>query len=329
MKGYVGHRGRSVTLLIFLSLITVITGLWFMLTQPLINPAHREVEPVSEENLERHVRFLSLEAHPRDHLHPEQLDKAALYIRRELERSGAKVSEQEYEVRDRTYRNVSALFPGEGSERLVIGAHYDAAGPLPGADDNASGVAGVLELARLMKDDKLKTSVELVAYTLEEPPYFSTPHMGSMVHAQALKRDGVNVRLMISLEMIGYFSDEEGSQRYPAPAMQYIYPTIGNFIAVVGTLSTTHSVRIMKQAMTGVSDLPVYSLNAPDVIPGIHLSDHTSYWKEGFEAVMITNTAYFRNPNYHTERDTPETLDYKRMAKVVEGTYAAIVKLSQ
>jgi Zn-dependent M28 family amino/carboxypeptidase len=199
---------------------------------------------------------------------------------------------------------------------------------LPGADDNASGVAGLIELAYLLGKQQLPVRVELIAYTLEEPPYFRTEHMGSAVHAAALRKEDVNVKLMICLEMIGYFSDEPRSQEFPASFFGAFYSSQGNFIAVVGRFGDGLLVRRIKGAMRGGTSLPIYSINAPTFVPGVDFSDQLNYWNAGYDAVMITDTAFFRNPNYHTAQDTADKLDYKRMAMVVEGVYAAILELA-
>jgi hypothetical protein len=167
--------------------------------------------------------------------------------------------------------------------------------------------------------------VDLVAYTLEEPPYFRTPMMGSAVHARSLKQQGHAVRAMVALEMIGYFSDAPNSQSFPSPILKLFYPTKGNFIAIVGKVGQGAVVRRAKRAMRGASALPVYSINAPRFVPGVDFSDHLQYWAAGYQAVMITDTAFYRNPRYHTAHDTPETLDYTRMAMVVQGVYAAVL----
>lgn len=234
-----------------------------------------------------------------------------------------------FEVEGRNYRNVIAEFGPETEERIVVGAHYDAYHAFPGADDNASGVAGLLELAGLLAKTNLPLRVELVAYTLEEPPYFHTPHMGSGVHAESLKRQGVKVRAMISLEMIGYFSDALDSQSFPVSVLRALYPSQGNFISVVGGVGDAMLVRRIKGAMRAGASLPVYSINAPRFVPGIDFSDHLSYWNAGYPAVMITDTAFYRNHNYHTHNDTAEKLDYRRMAMVVEGVAAAVLALAQ
>jgi hypothetical protein len=217
---------------------------------------------------------------------------------------------------------------GKGKPYVVVGAHYDTAGPLPGADDNASGVAGLLELARALGAAPPEGRVDLVAYTLEEPPFFMTPRMGSAVHAASLRREGIEVRAMISLEMIGYFTDAPNSQTFPLGILRFFYPRTGNFIAVVGKLGQGSTLRRIKQAMRAASDLPVESINAPTWIPGVDFSDHRSYWMAGYPAAMITDTAFYRNDRYHTVQDTPESLDYSRMAKVVEGVHCAVRALA-
>lgn len=268
--------------------------------------------------LEADVRALCAFS-PRDGFHPENLAQAAEWIRGEMEAADARVSEQPFEALGRPFRNVLArLGPGEG-ERLVIGAHYDAFGEGPAADDNASGVAALLELARLMAGAPPPIPVELAAYAPEEPPFFRTGGMGSAVHAASLRSAGVKVRLMISLEMLGCFCDEPGSQRFPLPGMGLAYPHAGNFIAVVGRLGQRRAVRRLREAMRAAGTIPVESISAPVSLPGVDFSDHLSFWNEGYEAVMLTDTAFYRNPRYHTFGDTPDTLDYRRLAAAVDA----------
>jgi Zn-dependent M28 family amino/carboxypeptidase len=201
-------------------------------------------------------------------------------------------------------------------------------GPFPGADDNASGVAGLIELGKLLARAKLKSRVILAAYALEEPPHFSGPEMGSVFHARALRGAGKRVKGMISLEMIGYFSGERGSQEFPMPVLRLFYPSRGNFIAVVGNFANLGIVRRVKRSMGEASSLPVYSINAPALVPGIDFSDHRNFWAAGFPAVMVTDTAFYRNKAYHTAEDTPDRLDYERMAMVVAGAYLAVMDLA-
>ena len=300
---------------------------WWM--RPL--PAAPACEPgaVEPERLKAHVRALSETFHPRDYTHPENLDRAAGYLADHLKRAGGQVELQPFRVDGKEYRNVIAHFGPETPERIVIGAHYDTAGPLPGADDNGSGVAGLLELATLLGQKPPPMRVELVGFTLEEPPFFRTEHMGSRVHAKALRAAGVKVRAMLSLETMGFFTDAPDSQRYPVDKLRWRYPSTGNFIAVVGQTGDGGLVREVATAMRAVRSLPVEFLSAPASIQGIDFSDHASYQAEGYRAAMITDTAFFRNPRYHEPTDTWDTLDYGRMAQVVQGVHCALQALSR
>lgn len=291
------------------------------------SPASR-VRPVDPASLGRHVEKLALRLGPRDLRNPSGLDGAARYIKSELERSRGRVFDQPFEVRGQTVRNIGCRFGENEGPLVVVGAHYDSCGGLPGADDNASGVAGLLELAMLLSRERLALPVELVAYTLEEPPHFGTEEMGSRFHARDLAVRRVPVKAMIGLEMLGYFSDVEGSQDYPVPGMAFLYPRKGNFIAVVGRTLEPTLVETVRRSMALIDGLTVESLIAPASLPGVGLSDHASYWQEGIPAVMITDTAFFRNPHYHTEGDLPGTLDYDRMAKVVSGVHMAVLSLT-
>jgi Zn-dependent M28 family amino/carboxypeptidase len=317
-------------LIILGGFVLFLVFLWFWLTQPLLSSSAKFIAPpVSPARLETHVRALAVEFTPRDHLHPENLDRAAAYIHREFEQAQGITVDAPYQIGGKNYRNVSAVFGPDTPERIVVGAHYDSAGPLPAADDNASGVAGLIELAYLLGEHPPAIRVELVAYTLEEPPYFHTAAMGSAHHAQGLKAAGVKVRMMLSLEMIGYFSDASGSQLFPSALLRAFYPSTGNFISIVGSMTQGFQVRRVKAAMRSAAPLRVYSINAPSLIPGVDFSDHLNYWNAGYPALMITDTAFYRNTAYHTPQDTPDRLNYQRMAMVVQGVYAAILELSK
>lgn len=275
--------------------------------------------------MEGTVRFLSVDCFPRNR--QDNLTKAAARIERELKSCTSKVERQHFTVGNRDYENISALFPGKSEERIVIGAHYDACGMTPGADDNASGVAGLLELGRLLKGCSPEYTIELIAYTNEEPPYFGSGDMGSARHVLLLKEKRVKVRSMICLEMIGYFSDEKGSQDYPNTGLKYLLPTTGNFIGIVGN---TNSILLAKTIQEKMKEyIPVSRVNMPAVDGlGLDFSDHRNFWVADIPAVMITDTAFFRNKHYHEAGDTPETLDYKRMAACVSGLYEAVVECS-
>lgn len=279
------------------------------------------------ERLKKYVNTLSADLVPRDAAHPANLDRVADYVHEQLEPFAKRTEEQPYSADRMTVRNVRAFFGPDTRERVVVGAHYDVAGPYPGADDNASGVAGLFELARLLSNENLPMQTELVSYPLEEPPYFYTREMGSYIHAKSLKDQNVEVRVMLSLEMIGYFTDKPGSQSYPLFLLRPFYPSAGNYIAVVGDLFQRKLVRKIRQTMRRATPLPVESINAPRLLPGIAFSDHLNYWKAGYPAVMITDTAFYRNPNYHTAFDTADTLDYTRMAQVVDGVKAAVLRI--
>jgi hypothetical protein len=260
---------------------------------------------------------------------PDDLGAAADWARTELLASGLPVEESSFGVGDLSFTNLVAHYGASEGPVLVVGAHYDVCGEQPGADDNASAVAGLLELARLLHRNRpvIGHRLELALWPLEEPPNFRTPAMGSAIHANSLALRGVDVRGMISLEMIGFFSDDPGSQTFPAPGMSLLYSSRGDAIVVVGDAASWWFTRRVKARMAGSSELPVRSMNAPAFAPGVDFSDHLNFWKQGWKAVMITDTAFYRNPNYHQPTDTPDTLDYERMAQVVTGVYAAITTL--
>lgn len=276
--------------------------------------------------LEREVRRICADFAPRDHAHPQVLNALAAHLAEELGAAGGVVSEQR--VLGGRFRNVIARFGPEAGPRIVVGAHYDTCGDQPGADDNASGVAGLLGLAELLGRSPPALRVDLVAYPLEEPPHFRTEHMGSAVHARSLAAAGVEVRAMIAIEMIGFFSDEPGSQRYPAPALEALFPDRGNFIGLVGRLQDAELVGRVERAMRAADPLPVVAATLPAAVPGVDFSDHLNYWEQGFPALMVTDTAFMRNERYHTAEDTPDTLDYARMARVVTQLHAAVQALA-
>lgn len=315
-------------------LLALLGAVLAYVTQPLLGVERRQRSArVDPERLEAHVRTLALEHAPRDARHPENLARAAEYVRTEL---AARAGHAEFQplppdgrAQGHTFFNVLAALGPSAADVIVVGAHYDAAEPGVGADDNASGVAGLIELAGLLAREELAVRVELVAYALEEPPYFGTRSMGSHAHVQALLARGARVRAMLSLEMIGYFRDEPASQQVPAPGLALLYPSRGDFIAVVSCLGQGRLVRRVKRAMAESIDLSVRSINAPRALPGIDFSDQFHYWDAGFDALMITDTAFYRNPNYHQASDTPDTLDYRRMAEVVEGVHAAVLALGR
>jgi len=299
------------------------------ISQPTIarnKPSEMAVQPSS---LKAHVSVLSETYHPRSYQDLENLSRCADYIREHFAKTGGHLTNQLYEASGAPYENVILMFPGASEARVVVGAHYDAWGETPGADDNASGVAGLIELAHLLSRAELEHTVELVAYCTEEPPFYGTDDMGSAQHAMRLREQGVEVQAMIALEMIGYFSDEKGSQEYPMGLLRLLYPSRGDYIAIVGNTRQRKLIRRVKGSMKGSTDLPVYSISIPSFVTGVDFSDHRNYWRAGYPAVMITDTAFYRNSMYHGAGDTADRLDYDRMSKVVVGIYEAVKDLAR
>lgn len=315
------------------SLLTLVLVIAYVsLANPTFSLAPRQAGfTINPEQLKRHVQTLSSPPF-RSVQNQAALDSAANYIRQEWEQMGYTVQEQPYDVQGKTQKNIMISYgPTVKTDKpvvhLVVGAHYDVCMDLPGADDNASGVAGLIEIARLLKklNPETEYQIDLVAYTLEEPPYYDTEWMGSYIHAKSMAEAKAKIDLMISLEMIGYYSDEENSQTFPLPILGTIYPTTGNFISIIGNTAGWNITRKVKSLLGEVSQVPVYSINTFSFIPGIDYSDHRSYWAFNYPALMITDTSFYRNQNYHKPTDTWETLDYTRMSEVVRGVYNVLI----
>ena len=266
---------------------------------------------------------------PRSHKGGANLAAAADFITGSLESFGYTVTPQTYEVDGRQVRNIIAEREGleEPDHVLILGAHYDTQLETPGADDNASGVAVLLELAHLHAQTPFRKTVRFIAFTLEGAPYFRTRHMGSRVYVRSLKVHGEQVEAMISLEMLGYYSQEEGSQSYPFFWLRWWHPSEGNFITVVSNFSSTDLRDHVHDALKASMNLPVETFTGPWWIPGADLSDHGSFWNEDYPAVMLTDTAFYRNPHYHERTDRPETLDYEAMGELVQGISGVLKKL--
>lgn len=242
---------------------------------------------------------------------------------------GLEVGRQTWEVRGNQYQNIIGKYRPELEERLIVGAHYDVYANQPGADDNASGMAGLIEAARLISssDPSLEYGIDFVAYCLEEPPFFGGPEMGSFVHAKSLHDNNVNVKGMICYDMIGYFSDEPMSQNFPNAAMAAIYPNTANFILVVGCKDYAPFAENFHSQMSRSKEMPVELIVFPDTDDLGGLSDHRNYWHFGYDALMINNSAFLRNPNYHQDTDTPDTLDYEKMKAVIDASIQGIINL--
>lgn len=282
---------------------------------------------VSPERLQRDVELLCGDLAPRQHQPQDNLDRTAEWIADEFRRAGLVVEYQDYELPEGRFRNVVGFREGlETDEPVrVIGAHYDVFGSFPGADDNASGVAVLLELVRTLPPMKPRHSQYFVAFSTEEPPFFSTDGMGSHVFARKMHERGTRIDLMVALDLVGYFTDTPGSQRFPIPGMGLLYPRTGNFLAVVGDLRSGKSLKRVKWSMARLTDLPVRSFRAPAALPGVMWSDHRSFREFDMPGVLLTDTAHMRYPWYHTENDTPDKLDYGRMAEIVRGLHAIVL----
>jgi len=266
---------------------------------------------------------------PRNDLNLESLDFVADYIYSEFSKYSKRVEYQLFTVNKKEYKNVICSFGPQDAERIIIGAHYDVCYNQPGADDNASGTAGLLELARLFENKKLNYRIDLVAYSLEEPPNFGMKTMGSYKHAEYLFENKIPVYGMIALEMIGYFSDERKSQHFPIKGLGLFYGTKGNFITSVQTFKAGRFVKKFNRKISKNKFIKHKKFTAPSKIYGVSLSDHLNYWKFGFSACMITDTAFMRNPNYHQKSDTIETLDLTKMVAVIDAVFNSILKISQ
>ncbi len=280
-----------------------------------------------EPNLKATVNYLSADIGERSWQDVKKLNRAADYIEDTFRSYGYSVKRQSFAYGGNTYYNIIAEATGTDAaarDILIIGAHYDTVKGTPGADDNASGVAALLELARLTALQPAKRTIRFVAFSLEEPPAFGTEHMGSYVYAKSVREEGVKVYGMISLEMVGYFCDEKDCQRFPLSCVGWAYPDRGNYIAFVGNISSGAFTKKVKKSFTTASSLPVESLNTFSSVTGVDFSDHRNFWKFGFSAFMITDTSFYRNHNYHEAQDTPETLDYKRMSELVRGIYRSL-----
>jgi hypothetical protein len=263
----------------------------------------------------------------RNHLNLDALSQVTDYIKSEFSKVSNDVTEQPFTVNGKVYKNIICSMNSDCKERIIVGAHYDVCGDQQGADDNASGVAGLLELARLLKSQHLKYRIDLVAYCLEEPPYFETEQMGSYIHAKYLFDNKIQVKGMICLEMIGYFKDEKKSQQFPLNFLRLFYGNKGNFITVVEKFGNGRFGKIIKRLMKRSGFIRTKFFQGPISVEGVDFSDHLNYWKFGFPAAMITDTSFYRNPNYHKSPDTIATLDILRMAGVIDGILFALTNI--
>lgn len=280
--------------------------------------------------LEQDVRVLAGEIGERNVFRPEALDAAVGYIEGELQEAGLNPERQSFDVGRVRCHNLEVQFEGveRPDEIIVIGAHYESVVGSPGANDNASGVAALLALARSFADRVPGRTVRFVFFANEEEPFFMTEHMGSLVYARRSAERGETIQGMVSLETMGYYDDRPGTQQYPLGVLKLRYPDEGNFIGFVANL---HSRSLLRQAIAAFraeARIPSEAAALPASVPGVGWSDQQAFWKMGYPAIMITDTAPFRYPYYHTAEDTPDKLDYRRLALVVRGLEAMVTELA-
>jgi hypothetical protein len=331
------RKGALYGMAVAIALVALLCGgaLWYCLHMP-GRSYGGDLPPALPEEIELAARLkqhvVAVASQPHNVRHYEALEAAAVYIERSLLALGYKITPQEYEVHDRVVRNLEATIEVAAPERnapsIIVGAHYDSAGDAPGANDNGSGVAAALELARLLMNAKLKRPLRFVLFVNEEPPYFQTPDMGSFRYAASLEERNEQVAAMLSLETLGFYSSTPGSQAYPAPFGAF-FPDRADFIAFVGMPGSRDLVQQMVGVFRQHTAFPSIGGVAPAAIAGIDWSDHWSFAQHGFAAMMITDTAVFRYPHYHRPTDTPDKLDYERLARVTKGLERVIRELVQ
>jgi Peptidase family M28 len=305
---------------------------WFEVRMPGKNVSRAAAlspeETVLRAELRSDVQTLAGEIGERNLVHYPALDRAARWMEQSFSAAGLRSLRDTYELRGRACHNIEAEIPGSSPEIVLVGAHYDSVFGCPGANDNASGVAAMLALARRFSKKQCAATLRFVAFVNEEPPYFQTPEMGSFVYASHCKARGDTITAMISLETIGYFSDAPHSQTYPLPGLGALYPTTGNFIGFVGNFASRTLVRQAVKSFRGAGRIPSQGAALPGFIPGVSWSDQWSFWQHGYPGMMVTDTAPFRYRYYHAPNDTPDKLDYDRFALVVSGMETVIGELA-
>ena len=277
--------------------------------------------------IKKHLTLITKTDKSRNYKNLKTLNKIGAYIFDEFKTYADSTYYQKYDVKGNEYKNVIAVFGSENTKTIVVGAHYDVCGEQEGADDNATGVVGLLELARMLQGKKLNYRIELVAYTLEEPPFFRTKQMGSYIHAKSLKDNNIDVYGMVCLEMIGYFDDAKNSQNYPLGFLKLIYGNKANYITLVNQFSKGKFARKFSNIFKKANTIRAKKFIGPKSMEGIDFSDHMNYWNFGYSAVMLTDTSFYRNKNYHEKTDTMETLNIPKIAQVIDGVFQTIINM--
>lgn len=293
-------------------------------------PAVSDDERALAAALRAHVEHLAGAIGERNASRPGGLALARDYVAGQLGAAGLAVRAQRFDAHGVAVENLITEVRGtaQPDEIVVVGAHYASAEGCPAANDNASGVAALLELARGFAREPWARTLRFVAFVDEEPPHFQTPTMGSLVYAKACRASGDRVVAMLSLETMGYFDDRDGSQEYPFP-FGLFYPGTGNFIAFVGNVSSRAHVARATEVFRETTAFPAEGAALPGSVPGVGWSDHWAFWEAGYPGVMVTDTAPFRYPHYHRATDTPERVDHMRLARVVGGVREVIRDLAR
>jgi len=327
-------RIRTLLAALVFTLVAVSTFFWAITQMPL-RSYKESLPPLTAEESELHdhlaadVSDLSVTIGDRSFLRPRSLRAAADYLSGRLREQGYTVTLSPYSADGLPVNNLEATQPGTDAAlgQVIVAAHYDSVAGTVGANDNGSGVAGVLEIARLLRQTKFRRTIRFVFFVNEEPPYFQTEKMGSRVYAHQLRHDRVPVSAMISLETIGFYSDRVNTQKYP-PILNLFYPNKGNFIAFVGNTASGKLVRDAILRFRESTEFPSEGIAAPGNWQGIGWSDQWSFWEEGYPGIMVTDTAPFRYPHYHTPDDTIDKIDFDRMARVVGGMSKVVETLA-
>lgn len=327
--------------LLLLTVGVIILGIliswgWFTMIQMPGESYRGELPPLTQkevalrDSLQRDVQKLGSEIGERNFLHYKSLMAAADFLEASFAQAGYKVMRQGYTVDNQTYYNLEVEIPGtqRADEIVIVGGHYDSVSGSPGANDNGTGAAATVELARLFAGKKPSRTLRFVEFVNEEPPFFFSEGMGSLVYASRCKQRSEKVVAMLSLETMGYYSDKIGSQQYPLPQLSSIYPLQGNFISFIGNVASGSLVRDVIASFRRHTKFPSEGTALPNEITGVSWSDQWSFWQQGYPGVMVTDTAPFRYPYYHTSNDTPDKVNYDRLARVVAGLERAIADLS-
>jgi hypothetical protein len=322
---------RLTLLAIILSGIAIC--LWFlMIRMPgrSFEGAHIAKQNLLSKTLKRDLEKLAGEIGIRNMEHYQNLTFAAEFLEKSLGETGHKVQRQGYNVEDQICYNLEIEIKGteKPNEIVIIGAHYDSVVECPGANDNGTGSVAVLALARSMSHKSFPRTLRFVEFVNEEPPYFQTPLMGSVVYAKRCRERNENIVAVLSLETMGYYSDEEGSQHYPSPLFKWLYPSKGNFIAFVGNVRSKKLVQTAVESFRRHGKVPSEAIATFDTIPGVGWSDHWAFWQQEYPGIMVTDTAPFRYPHYHKPTDTPDKINYERMSEVVIGLEKVIEEIA-